>query len=171
MKRPLIRFMLLLASSPLIILNPLNALESDKSKQVIWSSDGGSTMTIMGDFRVLEMDRNVVVTQGSLEILGDRAIFEYIASTNELRKVTVHGEPVNYQQQLNENGQIVSGSSKTLIFYTNDLDETVLELQGSANIESPDSTVSCNSIIYIVDQDLIREAVGPCQGALSSKAD
>ncbi|GIT21729.1 MAG: hypothetical protein CM1200mP40_14110 [Gammaproteobacteria bacterium] len=42
------------------------------------------------------------VTQGTLEILGDEAIFEYDANSNELTKVTVHGTPVRFQQQLDE---------------------------------------------------------------------
>ena len=54
--------------------------------------------------------------------------------------------------------------------YSDELDETILELVGNANIESPDSTMSCAAIIYIADQDLIREATGPCQGMLSPQS-
>jgi lipopolysaccharide transport protein LptA len=145
------------------------ALEADRDQQVLWSSDGDSTMSIQGETRILEMRENVKVTQGTLEIFGNEAIFEYLVSTNELTKVTVHGSPVRYQQQLNEDGNLVTGTSDTLVFYTDELNETILELVGNANIESPDSTMSCASIIYIADRDLIREATGPCQGMLSSQ--
>jgi lipopolysaccharide transport protein LptA len=144
-------------------------LEADRQQQVLWSSDGGSTMRINGNTRILEMNENVKVTQGSLEIIGSEAIFEYLVSTNELTKVTVRGSPVQYQQQLDEDGNLVTGTSDTLVFYSDELDETILELVGDANIESPDSTMSCAAIIYIADQDLIREATGPCQGILSSQ--
>ena len=63
----------------------LKALESDKDQQVIWSADGNSAMRITEDRRILEMSNNVIVNQGTLEIRGDRAIFEYEASTNELK--------------------------------------------------------------------------------------
>ncbi len=153
------------------VLLPLSlaALESDKDQQVLWSSDGDSTMNIEGDTRILEMSENVRVTQGSLEILGNEAVFEYQVSSNELTRVTVHGTPVRYQQQLDEEGTLVIGTSDTLMFYSDELDETILELIGNANIESPDSTMSCAAIIYISDRDLIREATGPCQGTLSSQ--
>ncbi|MED5411398.1 MAG: LptA/OstA family protein [Pseudomonadota bacterium] len=153
-----------------IILQPsVSALESDGDQQVIWSSEGDSTMSIQGNIRILEMSANVRVTQGTLEILGDEAIFEYEANSNELKKVTVSGSPVRYQQQLDEDGALVKGTSDTLIFYTDELDETILELLGNANIESPDSTMRCEAIVYISDRDLIREATGPCQGTLSSQ--
>ena len=70
---------------------------------------------------------------------------------------------------MDEDGALVKGTSDTLIFYTDELDETILELLGNANIESPDSTMRCEAIVYISDRDLIREATGPCQGTLSSQ--
>lgn len=145
------------------------ALESDNQQPVQWSADGDSTMRIEGESRILEMSTNVSVTQGTLKILGDSAVFDYSVTTKELNKVTVHGNPVHYQQQLDEDGSIVTGTSKTLSFYDDEIDgSTILELIGDASIESPDSSMKCSAITYIVDQDLIRDAVGPCQGALSS---
>ena len=169
MNRQLTRILKLAACLGIILPPSISGLESDKDQQVLWSSDGDSTMTIQGNIRVLEMSANVRVTQGTLEILGDEAIFEYDANSNELTKVTVHGTPVRFQQQLDEDGALVIGTSDTLLFYSDELDETILELVGNANIESPDSTMRCEAIIYISDRDLIREAAGPCQGMLSSQ--
>ena len=59
--------------------------------------------------------------------------------------------------------------TKSLILSINDFDETILELIGNAQIESPSSTIKCNSIIYLVNRDLIREAAGPCEGALGAQ--
>ena len=73
----------------------------------------------------------------------------------------MHGTPVRFQQQLDEDGALVIGTSDTLLFYSDELDETILELVGNANIESPDSTMRCEAIVYISDRDLIREAAGP----------
>ena len=148
------------------------SLESDKNQRVLWSSDGDSTMSVEGNTRILGMTENVKVTQGTLEILGNEAIFEYTASTNELTRVTVRGTPVHYQQQLDEDGSIVVGTSNTLLFYTDETtNETILELIGNADIQSPDSTMSCEAIIYIANRDLIREATGPCEGTLSTARD
>ena len=169
MRRPIIKALILPTILGFFLSVPIRALEADRQQQVLWSSDGGSTMRINGNTRILEMNENVKVTQGSLEIIGSEAIFEYLVSTNELTKVTVRGSPVQYQQQLDEDGNLVTGTSDTLVFYSDELDETILELVGDANIESPDSTMSCAAIIYIADQDLIREATGPCQGILSSQ--
>ena len=146
-----------------------NALESDREQQVTWSADGNSTMQIIENLRILEMTTNVIVNQGSLEIKGDKAVFEYEASTNELRKVKVYGNPVTYQQQLDTDDSGVSGFSNSLTLSSNNSEETILELFGNAKIHSPNSTISCNSIIYIVEKDLIREAAGPCEGALGAQ--
>ena len=115
------------------------------------------------------MSNNVIVNQVTLEIRGDRAIFEYEASTNVLKQVQVFGQPVRYQQQLDGDESSVSGVSDSLILSINDFDETILELIGNAQIESPSSTIKCNSIIYLVNSDLIREAAGPCEGALGAQ--
>jgi lipopolysaccharide transport protein LptA len=145
------------------------ALESDRSQDVRWSADGNSSMMMKDGLRILELSDNVEVTQGSLFIQGDEAVFEYDATTNELNRVTVQGSPVRYQQQLDEDGGMVVGTSETLSFYTDEIDgETIVELQGNANIESPDSTMKCSTITYLADQDLIREAAGPCEGLLNS---
>ena len=145
------------------------ALESDREQQVTWSADGNSTMQIIENRRILEMTTNVIVNQGSLEIKGDQAIFEYEASTNELKKVQVYGSPVTYEQQLDKDESMVSGVSDSLILSNNNFEETVLEFFGNAKIQSPSSTISCKSIVYVVEKDLIREAAGPCEGALGTQ--
>ena len=143
-------------------------LESDKDQDVIWNADDAS-MSIEGDIRIWKLTNNVKVTQGTLQITGNQAIFEYSVSTSELQKVTVNGDPVHYQQLLGTNEGMVVGTSEILLFYTDALDgETILELIGNANIESPDSTMSCVAITYLADRDLIREATGPCEGVLST---
>ena len=91
MKTNTIRIFLFCAFIRLVYANNIIALESDTNQRVTWSSDGGSTMNIEGESRILEMNTNVIVTQGTLEIRGAKAIFEYQNSSNELTKITVHG--------------------------------------------------------------------------------
>lgn len=144
------------------------ALESDRSEPVGWNAEGTVTTRLENGLRILEMVDNVIVTQGTLEIAGDRASFEYDAETNELLRVTVHGTPVNYQQQLDDEGGLVSGSSDMVLLYREgDSNETVLEFTGNASILSPDTSMHCSAIVYLADSNLIREATGPCQGSLA----
>ena len=167
-KHPLTR--LALIASGLLTSALAMAQQETTIGNVEWSSDGNSTMRTEGDFRILEMQDNVRVTQGTLVINGDEAVFEYDAATNELLKVTVIGTPVNYQQTA-EDAQPVTGSSETIILYREvDTQETILEFIGDAVVISADSTMHCQAIVYLADQELIREATGPCQGTLNSSS-
>lgn len=159
---------LLLSALLMSALTPALALEADAQQEIEYSSDGGSSMRLEGGSRIWVLTDNVNVTQGSLQITGDEAIIELDAQSNELLRVTVHGSPVHYQQQLDETGARVTGSSLTLELYRDSTGEgMVIELVGEASIASPDTTMSCTSITYLADQDLIREAEGRCQGSFS----
>lgn len=144
-------------------------LITDREQELVWSADGDSRMSIDNGIRIVEMADNVRITQGTLEISGDAATIEYDISSNEVSRVTVTGTPVHYQQQLDSNNETVTGSSNSISFYADELDGmTVVELVGEAVIESPSSNLRCSAIVYIADQDLIREAPGPCSGVFNS---
>jgi lipopolysaccharide transport protein LptA len=133
-----------------------------------YRNDGELTMTLANNIRTLNLSENVVLTQGTLEILGDLAILEFDEPTQELIKATVYGTPVSYQQQLNSDDAMVSGTSDSIVLTTEDSSgDTIIELIGNALIESPDSTMKCIAIVYLPDNDLIRKATGPCAGILS----
>ena len=164
-KQPISKYRHQLLAALILLPSFSVALEADKLQAVDWFTDGNTSMRIEGDYRIIEMSENVRVTQGTLEILGDDAILEFNTATGELSKVTVHGNPAHYQQQADEDGGMVIGTSKTLVFYTDEIDGgSILELIDGASIKTPDSTMSCNSIIYAVDEGLIRDAPGPCTG-------
>lgn len=151
-----------------VLLAPASlALEADRLEQVLWSSDGGSTTRTEGDIRILEFSDNVRVTQGSLEILGDHAVFEYDAASNRLQRVTVRGTPVRYQQQLDEEGAVVGSSETVLMYRDQEADQTLIEFIGNAVITSPEATTRCSAIVYITELALIPETTGPCEGTLS----
>lgn len=167
-----------IVATALILSAPVFALESDKGAPVSWQADGDSTMTVEDGIRVLTMEDNVIVSQGSLRISGDRAVFEYALQSNELTRITVQGSPVNYSQTLANGTDTVTGTSATLELYTEsesgeseESGESIVELIGEASIESPDSSMRCAAIVYLVDRDLIREATGPCTGSLTSQSD
>jgi len=145
------------------------ALELDKNARLIWSADGDSQMSINEGIRSWNLSDNVIITQGTLEIRGDAATIEHSVSTNEVTKVTVIGSPVYYQQQLDSSDEPVKGTSDSVSFYTDELDgTTVIELVGNAVLESPSSSFECSAIVYIAEQDLMRDTVGPCSGVFNS---
>ena len=145
------------------------SLEADKDQELLFSADGGSQMSIEGDIRLLEMHNNVIITRGTMIIRGDTATIRSIISNGEVSKVTVVGTPVYYEQQLDSNNEPVKGSSNSISFYTDEDDGTsVVELTGEAVIKSPTSNFKCSAIVYIAQQDLIRDTEGPCSGAFKT---
>ena len=145
------------------------SLEADKDQELLFSADGGSHMSIEGDIRLMEMSDNVIITRGTMVIRGDTATIESIISSGEVSKVTVLGTPVYYEQQLDSNDEPVKGSSNSISFYTDESDgSSVVELIGEAVIESPTSNFKCSAIVYIAEQDLIRDTQGPCSGAFNT---
>ena len=145
-------------------------MAAQSQSPVNWSADGELLVTIENNRRVLRMRDNVRISQDSINISGSSAIFEYTLDTQELLRVTVLGTPVRYTQASESSAEPVTGKSDTLIFYDDELTEdTIVEMIGNAYIKSPSSAMNCASIIYVTERDLVREAVGPCQGALTSQ--
>ena len=127
-------------------------------------------MSIEDGIRFLNLNDNVKVTQGSLEILGDTAVLEYDEPTRELIKVTVHGTPVRYSQNLDTAGGKVKGDSDSIVMFTqDDTGDTVVELTGNAHIQSPDTTLNCAAIVYLPRLDLIPNTTGPCVGSFNQE--
>ena len=153
-----------------VVMLPGMLMAAQSQSPVNWSADGELLVTIENDRRILRMRDNVIISQDSINISGNSAIFEYTLDTQELLRVTVLGTPVRYTQASESSAEPVTGKSDTLIFYDDELTEdTIVEMIGNAFIKSPSSTMNCASIIYVTERDLVREAVGPCQGALNSE--
>lgn len=142
------------------------ALESDREQDVTYTADGDLRMMNEDNRRIVTMNDNIKVTQGTLQITGDMATFEYDLTTNALLKVTVNGNPARYQQQLDGSGDLVQGDSD-IIYYTTDI-ETIIEFVGDASLQQPGTTTNCVAIRYFADSELF-ETTGPCSGILSSQ--
>ena len=155
---------------PAIVVLPGMLMAAQSQSPVNWSADGELLVTIENNRRILRMQDNVRISQDSINISGSSAIFEYTLDTQELLRVTVLGTPVRYTQASESSAEPVTGKSDTLILYDDELTEdTIVEMIGDAFIKSPSSTMNCTSIIYVTERDLVKEAVGPCQGALTSQ--
>ena len=126
-------------------------------------------VTIENNRRILRMQDNVRISQDSINISGSSAIFEYTLDTRIVASYRTR-HTGQYSQASESSAEPVTGKSDTLILYDDELTEdTIVEMIGNAFIKSPSSTMNCASIIYVTERDLVREAVGPCQGALTSQ--
>lgn len=151
----------------LIISGTLFALDSDREQDVLYSSDGISTSRTEGNLRIIRIEDNVKVTQGTLQITGDLAIFERETDSASMRKVSVTGKPARYQQQLDESGTMIHGDGADILYYFED--EPIVEFVGAANLRQQNDTLSCVSIKYFADSGYT-EYTGPCSGVLSRPA-
>ena len=152
----------------------IQAAEIDNKEKVTWSASGKSSMKIIEDFRIIEMKENVEISQGTMLVEGDLAVIKYLVSTGELSEITVEGNPVRDQQQIDLSGNLVSGTSDSLSIYKEAIDNAIspaslIILIGNATLQSPSANMQCAVIIYAAELDLVREAEGPCKGELDSQ--
>ena len=138
-----------------------SSLESDKNQDILYSSLGRSTSRLEGDVRIITLEQDVKVTQGTMEIGGDSAVFESEAGSSAINRVTMNGAPASYRQQLDENGGFVEGESDSIYFYVDG--EPIVELVGSAILRSANDVLSCAAIKYYTDSRFT-ETTGPCEG-------
>jgi len=139
----------------------VSSLESDKQQDILYSSLGRSTSRMEGDVRIITLEQDVKVTQGTMEIGGDNAIFESEPGASAISRVTVTGTPARYRQQLDEDGEFVEGESESIYYYTEG--EPVIEFVGSAVLRSSNDVLRCAAIKYFTDSQFT-ETTGPCEG-------
>ncbi|MEX2131249.1 MAG: lipopolysaccharide transport periplasmic protein LptA [Pseudohongiellaceae bacterium] len=147
-----------------LISQPLYGLESDKVQDVIYNSSGNSTSRVEGNLRIITIEGDVSVTQGSLQITGDKAVFERSLDSNSINRITITGSPATYQQQLESDGALVQGKSETILYYEEG--EPVVELVGAANLQQHNDVLNCASVKYFTDSGTTHYT-GPCSGVLS----
>ncbi len=152
---------LLLSSVCLITGVGVFGLESDKDQDILYSALGRSTSRIEGDIRIVTLQQDVKVTQGTLEISGDNAIFESEAESSAIRQVEVTGAPARYRQQLDVGGDYVEGESESILYYVEG--EPVVEFIGSAILRGSNDILRCAAIKYYTDSRFT-ETTGPCEG-------
>jgi len=141
-----------------------SALEADKDQDIVYSSLGRSTSRMEGDVRIVTLEDDVKVTQGTLEITGDNAVFESEPGSSAIRQVTVSGAPAKYRQQLDNDGEYVEGESASIYYYVEG--EPIVEFVGEATLRSNNNILSGASIKYFTDSRFT-ETTGPCEGVSS----
>ncbi|MBT8146195.1 MAG: hypothetical protein KJN90_05035 [Gammaproteobacteria bacterium] len=137
------------------------SLESDKDQDIVYTALGRSTSRIEGEVRIVTLEDDVKVTQGTLEISGDNATFESEAETSAIRQVSVNGSPARYRQQLDAGGDFVEGESEAIFYYVDG--EPIVEFVGSAILRGTNDILRCSAIKYYTDSRFT-ETTGPCEG-------
>lgn len=157
----------LLLLAALLFVGTGSGLESDKDQDIEYSSLGTSTSRVDGNVRITTLEDNVRVSQGTLEIRGDNAVFERDLQSSSIQRITVTGSPANYRQQLDESGALIEGESESIYYYVEG--EPVVEFVGEATLRGLNDVLSCVSIKYFTESEFT-ETTGPCEGVSSRPA-
>ena len=136
--------------------------ESDLDQPIIYTSQGGSTSRTENGVRTVTLENQVTITQGSLELTGDQAVYESDAESGTIQLITVTGAPAHYRQASDETGEMIEGDSDSIHYYVEG-DEAVVEFIGSATLTRTNDILSCASIKYYTDSRFT-ETTGPWRG-------
>ena len=93
---------------------------------------------------------NVVIKQGSLEILADRVVADATAGKGK-EIITATGSPASYQQRL-EDGSVVSASANKIEYK---VELQTITLTGNAAIKQKDVQVNGDSIAFDMGKEQI----------------
>jgi len=143
------------------------SLSVDREQELIYSADGNSTIATVEGMRIVTVRENVFIKQGSMELRGDLAIFEYDQQNSELRKVSVTGKPASFQQQPDGDGEVITGSSENIYYYIGS--ESLVEFVGTARFSQGGSVMNCIEIRHGIDSGTT-EMTGPCSGTLAPQS-
>ena len=143
------------------------SLSADREQELIYSADGNSTIATVEGMRIVTVRENVFIKQGSMELRGNLAIFEYDQQNSELKKVSVTGSPASFQQQPDGNGEIITGSSENIYYYVGS--ENLIEFVGTARFNQGGSVMNCIEIRHGIDTGTT-EMTGPCSGTLAPQS-
>jgi lipopolysaccharide export system protein LptA len=162
-KHPRLRLPGVLSGFCLLLASAAWSLTSDRHQEVEVNADGRSTIAIVEGVRVVTFRDNVIIRQGSMELRGDVAIIEYDQRNNEMRKVSVTGQPASFQQQPDGGGGLITGTSEAIYYLTGS--ENLIEFIGAARFTQDSSVMSCVEIRHNVESG-VTEMTGPCSGIL-----
>ena len=151
----------LLCAAMTLAANAVIALSTDRDREVEYWNDGPITVVSVDGRRVVTARDNILIRQGSMELRGDVAIFEY-DQDNELRKVSVSGNLANFQQETDA-GTLVTGSSENIYYYRGDAN--LVEFIGTARLTEAGSEFNCAEIRHDIGSGAT-ETTGPCSATL-----
>ena len=87
---------------------------------------------------------DVIITQGSMRILGDTVTIHFDAN-QDITKVVAKGKPAKFRQQPDGDGDFQNAEAKTLEFYT--AEDTIVML-GGAHSWQGENRIKAERIVY-----------------------
>ncbi len=156
-------FMGLCAAGLLSVTSTTWSLSADRDQEVSYTADGNTTISTTDGLRIVTVRDNVFIKQGSMELRGQIAVFEYDQRSSELRKVSVTGNPASFQQQPSESSSLITGTSTNIYYHAGE--DYLVELIGSASFTQDGSVMNCVEIRHLVNAGTT-EMTGPCSGVL-----
>lgn len=123
------------------------ALDSDRQKPATIEAD-----EVEFDFRTGKRTYkgNVIVTQGTLRITGDKMVVEYDQDNDQIEKATSWGEPATFKQRPEGKKHDVYGEGNTIIM--NEIEDT-LTLIDNASMTQAGNTAKGKEIVYDIGTD------------------
>ena len=94
---------------------------------------------------------NVKMEQGNLVIDADR--ISIVSQNDEVTTITAHGQPAHFFQGQTEDQMPVTGYGNTIEYQRS---EERIHLQEQASIEQNGSTVKGDSILYFINERLVK---------------
>jgi lipopolysaccharide export system protein LptA len=134
---------------------PVAALEEDRAQPIRITADQALRDEKQG-FTVYE--GHVEMDQGSLHIEADKIIIFH--KTDQADRIVAEGAPAKMQQQPEPDKGLVYAEAKVIEYQRKE--ERVL-LRQNARIEQDGSTVTGDSIDYLIGEQLVRAQSGPEQ--------
>lgn len=126
------------------------ALSSDVEKPVHIEADSAEFNKAAG---TAFYQGNVIITQGTLEILASRV--DIIAPKNEIHEIKAVGGPIRFKQQMDDGKQAV-GEAKNMVYYVK---HKRLTLTGNAKLQQDRDTFASNHIEYMTKTGKLRAGV------------
>ncbi len=135
-------FLLVTICTFLMIQTHVLALKSDIEKPVHINADSVLFNKSIGQ---AVYEGNVTIAQGTLDIRA--AKIEINAPNNEITKITASGNPVRFQQTMDD-GKVAKGNAKRVIYIVK---EKRILLNGNATISQNNDKFSSNQIEYSIN--------------------
>ncbi|ORU91990.1 MAG: lipopolysaccharide transport periplasmic protein LptA [Cycloclasticus sp. symbiont of Bathymodiolus heckerae] len=128
--------------------SPLWALSSDKSKPVEVEAD---SFNLDDAKKVTVYSGNVIITQGSMEIMADKVTIYGARGTTD--KVIAVGKPVKFKQQPDGKQGIIRGEAKRFEYLVT---KDTLVLLDKATLWQSGNTFSSDRIVYDSKRSIVK---------------
>jgi lipopolysaccharide export system protein LptA len=134
----------------LLCLSPAGAwaLESDRDQPIQVQADRASLDDIKG---ITIYEGNVVVTQGTTQLRGDKVTLTYDAE-KEVEKIVAEGNPARFKQRPDNRDEDIQAQAKRLEYYGK---QDMLHLITEALVQQGKDKFSAQKITYDAKRELI----------------